>query len=331
MRARTYIYMLALVALALQGCREGEHPSNPNEELYAISMAAPTVVGTRALYTDDNPMAEFAVYGYKEGNVSQMVFTGDKVSKGREGWTYSPTRYWDRIAHYYFAAYAPATAPTGFTYAHNKATRTLTLTAPQWQTIDGSEADLLVATSQGPATTYLRNDGEVELTFDHVYAQLVVRVVRGASLLNTYKLTSITYSNVPTADGTATYTLDYTTPASSAWSDVESDASKNAYSNADGEVINSNPEDTPTAKHLVVPFTSSDEVQVTVGYIVNDRLAQMGTASTGISQLEAGKRYVLTLSLGSGAVIEPSLDIEQWVEVQDEQDIEVEEDDKHNW
>ena len=96
-------------------------------------------------------------------------------------------------------------------------------------------------------------------------------------------------------------------------------------------MINSNPEDTPTAKHLVVPFTGSDEIQVTVGYIVNDGLAQTGTAKTGISQLEAGKRYVLTLSLGSGAVIEPSLDIEQWIEVQDEQDIEVEEDDKHNW
>lgn len=343
MHATRYIHYIYIIGIAflLQGCRKESHPSTPDTKSYAISMSPSEVMdGTRALIGDVADLQDqgFKVYGYKvdKADRKQQVFTGEAVTYGAtNGWEYSPTRYWDRVADYNFAAYAPATLIGGMAVANTvAANQTLAFThMPHWQEADDDAVDLLVATSQGAATTYLDNTkGFVNLTFDHVYAQLVVRVVRGASLLNTYKLTSIAYSNVPTADGTATYTLDYTTPAASAWSGVAlSAASKNAYSNADGEVINSNPEDTPTAKHLVVPFTGSDEIQVTVGYIVNDGLAQTGTASTGIKQLEAGKRYVLTLSLGSGAVIEPSLDIEQWIEVQDEQDIEVEEDDKHNW
>lgn len=317
-----------MAALTLQGCNRNSHPSDPNVEQHAIGMVAQSV--TRALIEDADDLSEFAVYGYKQGPVSQMVFANQLVTLNGSAWEYTPKKYWDSSAIFYFAAYAPATEQNGCSYTHNDDTRTLTITLPRWQRIGGTETDVVVATSQGAATTYLNTyGGQVDLTFNHLYAQLVVRVVRGASLKNTYKLTSLTYQNVPTADGTATYTLNYTTPANSAWSGVVS-GSMNAYSNADGEVINSNPEATPGAKHLVVPFKGSG-IQVEVGYIVNDDLEQTGTADTGITQLEAGKRYVLTLSLGDGATITPSLDIEQWIEVQDGQDIEVDEDDKHNW
>ena len=319
---------MGMAALTLQGCNRNSHPSDPNVEQHAIGMVAQSV--TRALIEDADVLSEFAVYGYKQGPVSQMVFANQLVTRNGSVWEYTPKKYWDSSAIFYFAAYAPATAQDGCSYTHNDATRTLTITLPQWQLIDGTETDVVVATSQGAATTYLNTyGGQVDLTFNHLYAQLVVRVVRGATFQNTYKLKSLEYTNVPTADGTATYTLDYTTPASSAWSGVVL-GSMNAYSNADGEVINSNPEDTPTAKHLVVPFTGSSNIQVKVGYTANGNPSE-GTADTGITQLEAGKRYVLTLSLGDGATITPSLDIEQWIEVQDGQDIEVDEDDKHNW
>lgn len=314
----------------MMGCHRESHPSNL--EMEAIGMAAPTVAGTRALFSDINPLAEFSVYGYKQGTSNEMVFTKQQVVKTGSTWDYSPKRYWDRVATYYFAAYAPSNVPTNINYAHDANNHTISITLPHWQTIDGTETDVIVASSNGTATSYLDNGGDVLLTFDHLYAQFVVRVVRSASLQNTYKLTSIAYSNVPSAAGTATYTLDYTTPTNSAWSAVTpSVAWKSAYSNVYGEVITSNPEATPGVKHLVVPFALSgdNEVQVKVSYIVNDDLAQTGSANTGIKQLEAGKRYVLTLSLGGGAAITPSLDIEEWI--QDEQDTEVDEDDKHNW
>lgn len=327
MRTTRYVYMIGIAALTMMGCHRESHPSNP--EMEAIGMAAPTVAGTRALFSDINPLAEFSVYGYKQGTSNEMVFTKQQVVKTGSTWDYSPKRYWDRVATYYFAAYAPSNVPTNINYAHDANNHTISITLPHWQTIDGTETDVIVASSNGTATSYLDNGGDVLLTFDHLYAQFVVRVVRSASLQNTYKLTSIAYSNVPTADGTATYTLDYTTPANSAWSVVTpSTAWKSAYSNDDGEVITSNPEATPGVKHLVVPFTGGSNIEVTVNYTVNG-FAYTGTADTGIKQLEAGKRYVLTLSLGGGAAITPSLDIEEWI--QDEQDTEVDEDDKHNW
>lgn len=335
-----YIYIVGIVFL-LQGCNRESYPNTPKQE--AISMVAAEVGTTRALMNNvtDLQALGFKVYGYKvdKADYKQQVFTdnGQGVSyDGVNGWSYSPVRYWDRTANYWFAAYAPTSLPSNMVVTNNiTANQTLTFTKfPNWQSIDGSETDLIVATSQGAATTYLDNEGMVDLTFDHVYAQLVVRVIRSASLQNTYKLTSIAYSNVPTADGTATYTLDYTTPTNSKWDGVaisSDDEWMNAYSNAGGEEITSNPEATPGVKHLVVPFALSgdNEVQVKVSYIVNDDLAQTGSANTGIKQLEAGKRYVLTLSLGGGAAITPSLDIEEWI--QDEQDTEVDEDDKHNW
>lgn len=334
MRARTYLYITGMFALTLQGCNRNSHPSTPELEPFVISMA-PTQV-SRALIEEADDLQDigFVVYGHSLHNTNaQQVFDSEDVeySEIESAWTYTPTKYWDRDAFYCFGAFAPF-APDVYSVnevSESDIIKSVELTLPQWQRIDGEEADVVVATSQGAATTYLNTyGGQVDLTFNHLYAQLVVRVVRGASLKNTYKLTSLTYQNVPTADGTATYTLDYTTPAASAWSGVVS-GSMNAYSNA-GEEITSNPEATPGAKHLVVPFKGSG-IQVEVGYIVNDDLELTGTADTGITQLEAGKRYVLTLSLGDGATITPSLDIEQWIEVQDGQDIEVDEDDKHNW
>lgn len=323
-----YIYILS-IAFLLHGCNE----KTSDTDSYVINMNPSQVNGgTRALIDDVDDLTDlgFVVYAYYTlgGNI-QQVFTDELVYYSSGAWTYDNTKYWEFNADYKFGAYAPNEVSAHYTQVGG-IINSINLSAPYWQTIDGSEKDLIVATSQGSAYEYFHTNGYVPLTFDHAYAQFVVRVVRSASLQNTYKLTSIAYSNVPTADGTATYTLDYTTPTNSKWDGVaiSSDEWMNAYSNAGGEEITSNPEATPGVKHLVVPFTGTDNIEVKVNYTVNGA-AQTGTADTGISQLEAGKRYVLTLSLGGGAAITPSLDIEEWI--QDEQDTEVDEDDKHNW
>lgn len=338
MHATRYIHYIYIIGIAflLQGCNRESHPSTP--ELETISMVAAEVGTTRALMNNltDLQKAGFRVYGYKVDNASnkQQVFTDDGQSVNYDvanGWSYDPIRYWDRVANYWFAAYAPTSLAVTNKIAANQ---TLTFASlPNWQAINGSETDLIVATSQGPATTYLDNEGIVNLTFNHVYAQLVVRVVRSASFQNTYKLKSLAYTNVPTANGTATYTLDYTTLANSAWSGVTmlaANNSMNAFSSTSGEEITSNPEATPGAKHLVVPFTGTSNIKVTVEYTVGNSI-RTGTADTGIKQLEEGKRYVLTLSLGSGATITPSLDIENWVEMENGEEIEIDGDEKHNW
>lgn len=334
MRARTYIYIVGMAALTLQGCCKKSHPNTPDVERHAIGMAAQSV--TRALIEDIGDLREFAVYGYRQGPVSDMTFKAQHVTRNGNAWEYTPTKYWDRTASYSFAAYAPATAQSGCTYTHDDATRTLTIDLPYWQRIDGTEADIVVATSQGAATTYLNTyGGQVALNFDHLYAQLEVQVVRDAILQNEYTLEALTYSDVPTPiDGTATYTLRYTEGTASL--SVTPTAEALAPANNNGQTISapgvtigpSDAEQHPatTFKYLVVPFTaqSADGFDITVTYSSGGAQTTT-TVNSGIQTLEPNKRYLLRLTINSGADIKPELYIQDWT------DQEVDEDDKFNW
>lgn len=331
MHPTRYIHNIYIIGIAflLHGCNK----NTSDTDSYVISMNPSQVNGgTRALIDDVDDLTDlgFVVYAHKTVNSqTAQVFDNEVVYSTGSGWTYDNVKYWNGGADYCFGAYTPRDVSVTKTMT-GSVVASVGLTMPHWQAIDSNVKDLIVATSQGNGNSYLNAGGAVNLNFDHAYAQLVVRVMRSASFQNTYKLTSLAYRNVPTADGTATYTLDYTTPANS-WSNVDpSEEWMNAYNNVDGEEITSNPEATPGAKHLVVPFTGTNNIEVKVNYTANGT-PQEGTADTGINQLEAGKRYVLTLSLGSGATITPELDIEEWIEVQGEKDTEVDEDDKHNW
>lgn len=335
MRARKYIYiMMGTVALTLQGCRKDSHPSNPTPDTtqYAIGMAASSVAGTRALITETADLSEFAVYGYKQGPVNQMVFINQQVTKNGNGWTYSPTKYWDRTASYSFAAYAPSEQPGGFTYAHNEDTHTLTFTLPYWQKIDGTETDLIVATSQGAATTYLNtHGGQVDLAFDHLYAQLEVQVVRNNLLENEYYLNSLKYQDVPAEGGNATYTLQYTMPSASMPTST-TDAWMTIYSDGNAKVPPvENEEDKEnehtTFKYMVVPFTASsaEGFKIDVTY-TSGGVQTHAVVNSGLQTLEPNKRYLLQLTINSGAdIVTSPVEVLDWV------DREVDEDDKYNW
>ena len=335
MRASRYIYVLIGVALCLQGCREESHPATPDTTPYAIGMRPSEVRGTtRALI--DNLAAlqasDFRVYGYKVDKQSykQQVFTNDGQTvtyDATDGWIYSPVRYWDRVADYCFAAYAPATLPGGMAVTNKVgANQTLDFSIPQWQVIDDSETDLLVASSQGAATEYLNRGGVVNLAFDHIYAQLEVQILRNAFLVREYKLTSLHYKYVPSNANNGTYTHDFATPANSTYTTTILSEDAQSVEMMSGEaVIAPTPKDETTFKHLVVPFTSIDGgFKIVVGYTV-DGTAKTDTVASGLKTVEAGQRYVLRLNFNSGADIIPSLTVEDWIPE------ELDEDDKYNW
>jgi hypothetical protein len=290
------------------------------EEL-AISMAASSVESTtRALINSAAELNSFRVDAYKEGTSNEQVFSKHLVERGGEGWTYSPVRYWDRKATYYFGAYSPEN-----TTISTETKGVLTISAPNWQTIDGTEKDIIVATSQGAATDYLNtHGGTVKLDFTHILAQLEVKIVRNSMLANTYKLTGLSYAQVPVGDGTTAYTLNYTTPENSAMG-IAVLGEKDVFNGS--EEIYPEAKTETTFKHLIVPFgiQTEKELQVVVEYTVSDVSATPIAVNTGLKALEAGKRYVLTLTFDSGADIKPSLDVLDW----DTQ--EVDEDDKYNW
>ena len=329
-----HISYCLIASLLFVACRKESHPSTPDTKSYAISMSPAEVRGgTRALINNlaDLQTAGFKVYGYKVDKQSykQQVFTNDGQTvtyDGANGWIYSPVRYWDRVADYCFAAYAPATLPGGMAVTNKVgANQTLDFIIPQWQVINGTETDLIVASSQGAATEYLNKGGVVNLTFDHLYAQLEVQVLRNAFLVSTYKLTSLHYKYVPSNDN-GTYTHDFATPANSAYTTTILREDAQSVEMMTGDVgVDPTPKAETTFKHLVVPFTSIDGgFKIVVGYTVAGT-AKTATVASGLKTLEAGQRYVLRLNFNSGADIIPSLTVEDWIPE------ELDEDDKYNW
>lgn len=329
MHATRYIHYIYIVAIAflLQGCHRDSHPSNLDTDLYAISMSPSEVRGvTRALINNvaDLQNVGFKVYAYKEDKSAyrEQVFAGQEVTYN-SNWEYSPIRYWDGVADYRFAAYAPANVSVA---SATEGSRTLTFVVPHWQSIDGT--DIIVATSQGSATEYLnQHAGTVKLDFAHILAQLEVQILRSAFLNNTYKLIGLSYNAVPQENATTTYTLDYTMPANSAMNEVAIANKVVVYSNDAGVVVTPEVQDVTTFKHLVVPFAATTDggLQIVVSYTVNDGTQKQSTVKTGVTSLEAGKRYVLKLTFNSGLDITPELVITEW------EDQEVDEDPKYNW
>lgn len=320
MRATRYIHYIYIIGIAL--CLQACHSNLETEEM-AIGMAATSVESTtRALINSAAYLNSFRVDAYKEGTSNEQVFSKHLVERGGEGWTYSPVRYWDRKATYYFGAYSPENAVVNSTETKG----VLTISAPNWQAINGNETDIVVATSQGAATGYIGVDaGTVKFDFAHILAQLEVQIVRNATLVNTYTLTGLSYKQVPEDAGTTAYTLNYTTPTSSAMA-TPTMGSKVVHS---GTAIVVDPEAKPqtTFTHLLVPFSTQEKggMLVAVTYKVGSGEPTTIDVKTNISTLEAGKRYVLTLTFNSGANIIPNLSVCGWAEEK------VEEDDKYNW
>ena len=335
MHATRYIHYIYIVAIAflLQGCHRESHPNNPDAESYAISMAPTSVQGaSRALINgiDDlqNLNLGFVVYGHSTaGDNKQQVFDGDNVTydTGEGAWGYADEdtelRYWNAAADYCFGAYAPQMDEDDVTENNaNGITSSITIkNLPQWQQIDGSETDLIVATSQGTAESYLRDGGTVNLAFNHVYAQLEVQVVKDVTLLKDYTLTGLTYSNIPSEDGMASYTLDYTTPASR-WDNISTDeANTISVFSGNAEIDNEGTE--TTYKHLVVPFSSTIKVSLTYTVGGSDIPGGAEVALT----LNPGQKTVLTLTISSTNSITPELYIAEWEEEN------IDDDPKYNW
>lgn len=323
MHAKRYIHYIYIIGIAflLQGCRKGSHPSTPDTESYAISMAPTSVSASRALINDltDLQTTGFVVYGHSTASSDkQQVFDGDNVTFDNGEWGYTDTQYWNTAATYCFGAYAPQMGVT----ENNDITNSLSIGLPQWQLVDGNETDLIVATSQGTAESYLMKGGTVNLDFHHALAQFEVQVVKDATLINSYTLREVTYHNVPNSNnGTATYTLNYTEDTNT-WSGITYDIPFTPFNGS--APISDKENEAITFTHLTVPFAERD-ITITLTYSTNGSSEKIEKSANIPLALTAGEKTVLKLTLNSAAVIVPELHIAQWEEE------EIEEDYKTNW
>lgn len=328
----TYHYLRVVVAslvlcLTILSCNKQSHPLTPEEDV-AISMTASSTEmdASRAIVTDNVTLQSTAigVYAYKElaNGTQTLVFDNTQLTyDANKGWDYSPTKYWDRTADYSFVAFSPYTA------THSYENHTLTISnIPYWQVINDNVVDYLVANSSGSANDYLSTDSKsVPLAFSHILSQLVINIKKDEKLSQTYLLKQVEYLNVPQGgDATATYTLPQEgTATMSEITLLGADATLTQFTDANGQAVEATIN--IPLPHLVVPFTLSDskKVLVKVTYTVAGT-ERNKTVDTGITQLEAGKRYELTLTF-KGAEIVPTLYIKDW------DDVTVDDDPKYNW
>ena len=322
MREIRYIYILIGIALCLQSCHRESHPNNPDAGVYAISMVPTSVQGaSRALINsiDDLQTTGFVVYGHSAaGDNKQQVFGGDEVTFDSDEavWSYTDgdtePKYWNAAADYSFGAYAPQMAGVTKTETDDIIT-SLSIPLPQWQQVDGSETDLIVATSQGAAERYLMAGGTVNLDFSHVYAQLTVEIVRNAFLRNEYRLRSLAYKDVP-ASGNGSYTLDYTTPANSGVDvAMETDSVVIRPYAVEGVLVENEVTEATRFKYMVVPFDAqrAEGFRITLRY-TNSGTEHYAVVNSGLTALEAGSSYTLRLSFDNGADILPTVELLEW-------------------
>lgn len=340
-----------LIALLLfVACRKESHPNTPEEpeqpeQHYPICMDASSngMSTSRALVTDDATLqgTDLGVFAYKQlaDGTKVSVFDNEKVYYNGSVWTYDNTKYWDRAAtSYYFVSYSPQLTDADVEF-HKEADQLYIKNIPNWQAIDANAKDYVAAKHRGAVEGgYITANGvqPVPLDFSHILCQLEVKVVKNPFLVNTYTLSGISYTNVPEKEGTATYTYhpqggnDVTgaPTVTEGTMTVATTGQSMQMATLDKVPVPTTEADDKTAttiKHLVAPFNSTENFNITLTYQINDGEDKTATVDTQLNQLEESKRYVLTLTFNSGAEISATVQVLDWVNVP------VEEEDKHNW
>ena len=163
----------ALAAFGMVACMQDEVVTVQQD---AISFQGAFVENaTRAAAdpsTTKNSIADFNVWGFMD-QPSGEVFTGDKVAKAGDVWTYEKTQYWVPDHTYYFAAVSPADSQNWSLDAANA--NEYGPGVVSFTNVDGSEDLLYAATSVAtPRVDDLKAHGmeAVKLHFNHLLSKV---------------------------------------------------------------------------------------------------------------------------------------------------------------
>ena len=328
-----------------------------------ISMTA-FKADTRALVNNSNDLGSqsattgFGVFGYKTiGTVDTYVFNNQNVTAESEGsgggytWSYTPLRYWDMDAFYHFVAYWPHTTTSGVV-SNDETNHKLTLNISNWQSVNGSEKDWMIAQDYGSAATYYfgsdreQNKGVVYFDFEHLLALIEVKAWYYGNESKAPTITSLDFGSsshqVPSSAGTVNASKDYTTSSTTVWSSITKANSVQLAANStltafstDEDGVNFVPPTTDgsvqeinsVCQWLVVPFAAAD-CPMTVNYRIGDSNTDLQAVinNTTFGTLESGKIYTLTLKFNTKTnTLDPIS-----VLVRDWNDITVD-DERYNW
>lgn len=333
-----YIKMCLLtgITFCLAACGSDDTETGAQETEQAIDFFSNRIeeIGTRALITDDNLKNQaIGVYGYKKKTDNTdhfLVFDNTKLTY-TSYWYYAPQKYWDRTRSYSFLAYMPHGSNTEFVY-NSGTDQLLFKDIPQWQKIDDSETDYLVAYSTNSAEEYLTtHHGTVNLQFSHIYAQLLISVVKTMSAGTTeHKITGMRLvsdaANIPTTQ-TCTYQYDAKTAGNCGVSSTRTLASSFTFldNGSEADDVTVLAEAKPLAHYLVAPFTTANNLKLYLDYTVtegsNITTHNDKPVDIEIKEFKSNYKYTYVLRFETGKPVTLSVvEVKQWeqVEVTDE-------------
>ena len=257
---------------------------------------------------------DFNVWGFMD-QPSGYIFTGDKVQRVGEAWTYANTQYWAPDHTYYFAAVSPAEEKNwelNTTDANTFGPGILTFTNK-----DGDE-DLLYAAASVKTPRYddLQKDGmeAVKLQFNHLLSKVKFTFANGFTTQNA----SVEVKNIKmTAPEKGTIALNVEN-----WWDNDDWTVEGTKELAFGDVrkLSAGEKDECTQERLTLPVNKEYEYTVTFDVVLytGELVALETTKTTTISgtALEMGKAYNFAAEINPENLHLPSIEFEV-VEVKD--------------
>ena len=253
-------------------------------------------------------ITNFNVWGFMD-QPSGYVFTGDKVEKAGDAWTYANTQYWAPNHTYYFAAVSPADSQAWSletSGANTYGPGVLTFT-----NANGTEDLLYAATSvETPQYDDLQAEGmdAVKLQFNHLLSKVKFTFANGFATRNS----SVEIKDIKmTAPEKGTIDL-----AVENWWDNDDWKVEGTKTLEFGNValLAAGQKDECTYERLTFPVDKAYEYQVefTVVLYTGDVVALETTKTTAISgvALEMGKAYNFTAEINPENLHLPSIEFE---------------------
>ena len=253
-------------------------------------------------------ITNFNVWGFMD-QPSGYVFTGDKVEKAGDAWTYANTQYWAPNHTYYFAAVSPADSQAWSletSGANTYGPGVLTFT-----NANGTEDLLYAATSvDTPQYDDLQAEGmeAVKLQFNHLLSKVKFTFANGFATRNS----SVEIKDIKmTAPEKGTIDL-----AVENWWDNDDWKVEGTKTLEFGNValLAAGQKDECTYERLTFPVDKAYEYQVefTVVLYTGDVVALETTKTTAISgvALEMGKAYNFTAEINPENLHLPSIEFE---------------------
>lgn len=340
---KKHLFLAAVVGMALTGCVNEESENLTQQQARKISFDTP-VMGTQTrageIQGEDYPESEsFVVYAkqyeddFTKWSEGTDFWTEEGLVASKEGdtWETEDDYYWPPTGYTLtFAAYSPATLPTGASASYGDDGLTVT---------DFDVTDNVDLMYSGRITNQTSAVGEsgVSVEFKHALSSVVFSAI-DADDNASYKITALSVSGSFIKSGTFKENLtdDAVSPSAQGWSNTS--AAENMSSTPDlgeGVSVSDSGSETPITENetawLMIPQTVNDNATVTIDYTVTPttgapykvtdksiKLSEFKTKeSASITSWAMANRYKYIIKFGGGErvkiVFAPS--IAGWTEV----------------